>query len=236
MTLLTICQDAADEIGIDRPSSVIGNSQEHVKKLLRYADKVGTQLMKKVAWQVLRKERTFTSVASETQTSILPSDFDRFVPETFWNRTDVALVPGPITSVEWQGMKAHGYAGRYKFAYRGGDVLIIPTITAGKTLAFEYVSNQWCQSSGGSGQTAWAADTDTGVIDEELITRGLKFAYLTDEGLPNAIAAQEFDDYFSLLVKNDQPSAGVMVAADIFGGGRHFDGTPPVSGAGIEIL
>lgn len=230
MTLLTICRNAADEIGIDRPSSVVGNSQPDAQKLLRYANKTGTQLMKRVAWQVLRKERTFTSIAGETQTAILPSDFDRFVPETFWNRTDYYLISGPVGAVEWQGLKAFSYQGQVKFAYRGGDVLLIPAPGAGKSLAFEYVSNQWCASSGGTGQTAFAADTDVGTIDEELVTRGLKFTYLTDEGLPNAIAAQEFNDYLDLLIGNDQPSAGVMVAADIFGGGRHFDGQP-VSGA-----
>lgn len=236
MTLLSICTDAADEIGIDRPSSVIGNAQPEVQKLLRYANKAGRLLMKRVAWQALRKERTFTSVATETQTSILPSDFDRFVPETFWNRTDYQLIAGPVGAVEWQGLKAFNHQGNPKFAYRGGDVLVIPAPGAGKAFAFEYVSNQWCRSTGGTGRTAWAADTDTGVIDEELITRGLKYAFLTDEGLPNAVAAQEFDDYFTLLVGNDQPSAGVMLAADIFGGGRHFDGAPPVAGTGIEVL
>ena len=237
MSLLTICRNAADEIGIDRPSSVVGNTQPSAQKLLRYANKTGTQLMKRVAWQVLRKERTFTSIAGETQTAILPSDFDRFVPETFWNRTDYYLVTGPVGAVEWQGLKAGGYGGQVKFAYRGGDVLLIPAPGAGKSLAFEYVSNQWCASSGGTGQTAFAADTDVGTLDEELITRGLKFVYLTDEGLPNAIAAQEFDDYFDLLIANDQPSGRIMVAADIFGGGRHFDGAPAINrGSTINVL
>ena len=232
MTLLTIAVAAADEIGIDRPSSVISNPQPHVQKLLRYSNKVGTQLMKKVAWQVLRKEQTFTSVATETQTSILPSDFDRFVPETFWDRSASVLISGPISSVEWQGLKANSYSisANPKFVYRGDAVLVIPTLAAGNTLAFEYVSNQWCESSGGTGQSSWAADTDVGVIDEELITRGLKYTYLTDEGLPNASAATEFEDYFNTLLENDQPNAGVMVAADIFGiGSRHFSGAPGVN-------
>lgn len=230
MTLLTICIAAADEVGIERPTSVIGSSQPDVQKLLRYANKVGTSLMKKVAWQVLRKERTFTSISGETQTGILPSDFDRFVPETFWNRTDIQLIAGPVSSVEWQGLKANSYGGDPKFAYRGGSVLIIPTPSAGKSYAFEYVSKNWCQSAASVAQAAWAADTDTGIIDEELIVRAIKYNFLTDDGLPNGLAAAEFDEYFNILLANDQPDAGVMVAADIFGGGRHFTGSPPTSG------
>lgn len=231
MTLLTICQDAADEIGIDRPTAVIGSSQPAVQKLLRYANKAGVVLSKKVAWQALRKERTFTSVASETQTSILPSDFDRMVPETFWNRSSYELISGPVSAVEWQGLKTFSYSGDYKFAYRGDAILVVPTLGAGDTLAFEYVSTQWCESSGGTGQTAWAADSDVGVISEQLIVRAVKFMYLTDEGLPNVNAATDLQDFMNILIRQDQPSAGVMLAADIFGGGRHFSGAPVTSGS-----
>ncbi len=236
MTLLTICNNAADEVGIDRPSSVIGNSDPSAQKLLRYANKAGNWLMRSVVWQALRKEGTFTSVAGETQTSILPSDFDRFVKETFWNRTDYILISGPVTATEWQGLKAYDYQGDTKFAYRGDAVLLIPAPGAGKSLAFEYVSNQWCQSSGGTGQSAWAADTDVGVLDEELILRALKFTYLTDEGLPNDVAFQEMRDYMDTMIENDQPAANIMVSADIFGGGRHFTGVPATSGTNINVI
>lgn len=229
MTLLTIAQNVADEVGVDQPTVVAGSPDPTAQKLLRYINKTGTGLMKKLAWQVLRKERAFTSISGETQTAILPSDFDRFIPETFWNRSTPVLMSGPVSAVQWQGLKATTYTGKPKFAYRGGDVLVIPALGAGDSLAFEYVSNQWCQSTGAVAQSAFAADTDTGILDEELITRGAKFVYLTDEGLPNALAGADFNDYLAVLSRNDQPSANIMVAADIFGGAnaRHFDGTPP---------
>lgn len=243
MTLLTIARAVADEVGIDRPSSVIGNPQPEVQKLLRHANKVGIRMMKSVAWQVLRKEKTYTSISGETQTSILPSDFDRFVPETFWDRSASSLIVGPISATEWQSLKAGSYSGTpRKFIYRGGDILVIPSYSAGSSLAYEYISKNWCQSSGGTGQTAWAADTDTGVLDEELLTLGTKFVYLTDEGLPNAAAAQDFDTYFNTILGNDQPSAGVMVAGDIFnqgsafGGSRHFSGAPTANGSALLLI
>lgn len=237
MTLLSICQAVADEVSVDRPVAVVGSALPTAQKLLRYANKAGTALMKKVAWQVLRKERAFTSIASETQTGILPSDFDRFCPETFWNRSAQELISGPVSSTEWQSKKASGYSGPPKFAYRGGDVLVIPALGAGSSLAFEYVSKNWCQSNDSVPQAAWAADTDTGIIDEELIIRGTKFVYLTDEGLPNGQAGNDFDDYFNMLLTNDQPDSGVMLAADIFGtaSSRHFSGTPEISGGSLSV-
>jgi len=236
MSLLTIVQDAADDIGILRPTSVVGNGDEDVKKLLRMANKVGDRLMRVFDWQIISKEQTFTSVATLEQTSILPSDFDRFIPETFWNRTDIFLISGPITPSQWQGLIASSYSDTEarKFHIRGGSVYVQPVLGAGKTLAFEYVSKNWCQDASSTAQSAWAADTDTGIINEELITKGVIWEYLNSKGLPNAAQAAAYEEYFELLIKNDRPSSEVLVAGDIFGGShtRHYTGAPPVSGRG----
>jgi hypothetical protein len=230
MTLLTICQNAADRIGISRPPTVAGNTAPEVQKLLGYCNKVGMQLMKQVVWQALREEREFTSIASETQTGILPSDFDRFIPETFWNRSAYVLLNGPVTATEWQGLKAMNYSSvRYpKFAYRGGDVLVLPVLGAGATLAFEYVSTNWVLDNSSVPKSSFTADTDTGRIDEELITRGVVFEFLDGESLPTAKAFTDYEAYLNTILDNDQPAPKIMVSADIFGNRRHFTGTPPV--------
>lgn len=238
MTLLSIAQAVADEIKDTRPTSVVSNSDPTVQMYLRLANRVGKQLMKKVVWQILRKEKTFTALATETQTSILPSDFDRFVPETFWDRTNRRLMIGPISATKWQSLKASSYAdANRQFVLRGDAILVIPTFSAGESLAFEYVSNLWCESSGGTGQTAFAADTDVSLIDEELIIRGMKFCYLTDEGLPNVAAQRDFMDYFEDVVSNDQPNVPILAAADIFSAtsSRHFQGAPLDSGASTVL-
>ena len=37
------------------------------------------------------------------------------------------------------------------------DILINPAPSAGHTFAYEYMSKNWCESSGGTDQAAWAA-------------------------------------------------------------------------------
>lgn len=237
MTLLSICRDAADEIGITRPSAVVGSSAPEVQKLYRYANRAGKELMKSVVWQVLRAEQTFTALATETQTSILPDDFDRFVPETFWDRTNKALLSGPVTATQWAGLKATGYADtmQRKFAYRGGAVLVLPTFSGGESLAFEYVSANWAAAADDTAKSSFTVDTDTARIDEELITRAVKYLYLDGEGLPAIKAEVDFNIYLNTLIANDQPDAGILLAADIFGGGRHFSGAPPANGQATSI-
>lgn len=232
MSLLTIVEDVADQVGVARPSSVAGNTDPAAQRLLRMVNMVGRKLMKAYAWQALRKEQTFTTLGQEEQTSALPSDFDRFVPETFWDRTDKFLINGPAFAVEWQGLKAHAFADttRRRFIYRGDSIFILPAPTAGNTYAFEYVSNEWAQSSGGTGQEKFEADADTGVLNEELLTLGGVYEFLLSEGQPMESAREAYMDYFKTLVGNDQPGAGVLTAGDVFGQGRHFNGVPPVNG------
>lgn len=219
---LKIIQNAADEIGIAQPATGIGNGAVETLKMIRYADKVGNALMKSFHWQILTKEKTFTSVASETQTStILEADFDRFIPETFWDRTAAFLMTGPTTPKEWQNLKATDYnnTGSRKFRLRGDSILVIPTPTAGLAYAYEYVSNKWVDiAASGTPKVAFTLDTDIPLINSELLTLGIIYEYLDGDGLPAVSAAKTYLDMFKLLAKNDQPSSGTLLAGDIFGG------------------
>jgi len=219
---LKIIQNAADEIGIAQPATGIGNGTVETLKMIRYADKVRNALMKSFHWQILTKEKTFTSVASETQTStILEADFDRFIPETFWDRTAAFLMTGPTTPKEWQNLKATDYnnTGSRKFRLRGDSILVIPTPTAGLAYAYEYVSNKWVDiAATGTPKVAFTLDTDIPLINSELLTLGIIYEYLDGDGLPAVSAAKTYLDMFKLLAKNDQPSSGTLLAGDIFGG------------------
>ena len=238
MTLLTIAQGAADAIGLVRPTAVIGSAAGDVQKLLRASNKTGLRLMKSFPWQALRTEQTFTSVAGSEQTSILPSDFDRFIAETFWDRTTITLLDGPVGAVEWQSLTANDYTGyERKFTYRGNSVFVLPVAGAGNSYAFEYVSKHWCQSAAAAGQSAWAADTDVGVLNEELLTLGTIYEYLVSENLPANAAAAAYSEMADLLTDNDRPNAKVLVAGDLFQGSRHFAGAPAgAGGQNINVL
>lgn len=227
MTLLTICQDIADEVSVFRPTAVIGSSDSGILKLRRAATKAGYALMRNAAWLDLRKERTFTAIAGETQTGILPADFNRFVPETFWDRTNIQFVVGPVSAVEWAGLKAGSYSGvTRKFVRRGTAISVTPAFAGGESLAFEYISKNWCQSSGGTAQSAWAADTDTGILDEELIKLAGIYYYRDIEGLDVTSARAEFMTAYMAILDNENSGSRVMGAGDIFSGSRHFGGAP----------
>lgn len=235
MTLLTIVKAAADEIQMPRPATVVGNDTPDAQRFLRYANKVGSSVMKKYAWQALRNEHTFTATATEEQTGALPDDFDRFVPETFWNRDSKEDVVGPVDPVRWQGIvKTGGNNSRPMFIYRDDSIYLSPTPTAGHTYAFEYVSNKWARSSGGTAQASFLADTDEPYLDEELMILGIIYEWLRSEGQPFDAALFDYRERLSMLVKDERASAGKLSAGDIFAqGSRRFDGVPTATGADI---
>lgn len=187
MSLKTICQDAIGETGFDIPSTIVNNNDQSAVQLLKLANREGKYLAKQKNWQKLVTEHTFTLVTSD-QDYALPSDFGHIIPSTGWNRDDKRILINPVSSQEWQFLKGWTTISGLNLRCRiRNDLLEFEqTITAsdnGKTIAYEYVSNQWCESSGGTGQTAFAADSDVARLDEDLITLGVKWRFEKAKGL-----------------------------------------------------
>lgn len=184
MTLLSLIRDVCAEVGVPRPSAVYAATDPTMRAMLSHAQEEGATLARLGPWQALRKEKTFTSLAAETQTAMVATDLASFVNGTFWNRTRRRPLIGPVTPQEWQRMKASTTSPvNDTFTYRGNDILINPAPSAGHTFAYEYQSKNWCESSGGTDQAAWAADTDVGLLDERLMKLGIIWRFKKQRGL-----------------------------------------------------
>lgn len=191
MTLLTICQDIARDIPVDIPTQVFGNDSDDTAKLLfSSANNAGKWLAKRHNWVDMVKEYTFSTVASQTDYD-LPSDFKYIVNQTLWDRSNYEEIRGPLTPQEWQRYQSSVLADTITTwkKYRIRDVSgtkkfsIHPTPDAIESLVFEYQSSSWCESSVGTGRSAWGADSDVGVISEELIYLEARWRVLNRLGL-----------------------------------------------------
>lgn len=137
----------------------------------------------------------------------LPSDFQRPVDNTFWDRARFWSMRGPQSPQQWQLYKSSviGRASiqrRYRFrsirnstgAPQGTYLSIDPLpLDNGSQLVFEYVSNGWCENvSTGAPQSQWLLDTDVGVLDEYLLRLSMKWRLLRRLGLAYS---EELDEY-----------------------------------------
>lgn len=188
MTLLSLCQDACDELGIERPSQIVGSTDQTARTLLVLANAEGRALSRypKNGWAIQQREHTFSTVASTAEYA-LPSDFRCFIDETAWDRDSYWEMRGPLSPQEWQRVKS-GLAAtpalrrRWRVKRSGSSIankfFIDPTPDSVAALVFEYVSNQWLTNAAGdTGYESWQADTDVPILDSELMRRGLVWRF-----------------------------------------------------------
>jgi hypothetical protein len=196
MSLLTIVQNAARELGLTSPTAALSSTDAQIIQLVALAQREGKELMQDFNWQALTTEKTFMAVALADQTtaSAVPSDYDRMLNETFYNRTRKRPVFGPISPQEWQETQAIVATTLTEaFRMRGDAILLTPTPTAGDTYAYEYITNKWCESSGGTAQSAWADDTDVGILPENVIELGVIWRFLKAKGFDYSEAFRTYE-------------------------------------------
>lgn len=227
MSLLTMVQASAQIIGITAPATVIGNSNPQVGELLACAQDEGFDLMRRGQWQVLDTVTTFSAIATQQgsynyaiQTGAVPSDYDRFIQETFWNYTRKRPLFGPVTAQEWQNLIAWTSSPVVDtFRFVGNNIWITPAPVSGDVMAFEYISKNWCQSSAGSGQDQWLADTDTGILDETIMKLGVVWRFKQKKGLPFQADYDKWDSRARQALVQDMPQRTINFG-DAYSTGR----------------
>lgn len=220
-TLLSIIQAAAVECNLPSPSVAYTSSDTDIKRLVVLSNREGEELADAGPWTELRRLHTFTT-SNGTQEYALPSDFAYLLRDTGWDRTNYRPLEGPTSAVEWQEIES-GLIGsavactrfRIMRASSGTSRKIYLDPTPGATtqnIAFEYQSNAWCASSGGTLQTAWAADTDVPILPAELIIRGTVVRYLRAQGLEYGSQLMDYTEAVERALGRNRPAPRVRVA------------------------
>lgn len=171
-----------------------------------FATGTGIPYQAKIASVDSGTQVTLDRVCTETGTGVaitfaqggynLPSDLEYFAQRTNWDGANSWEMIGPITAQEKQILRyGIGLSGpRRRFYLRNGKMYIDPIPeTDNETLAYDYYSNAWCESSGGAAQTAWTADTDIYRLDEDCFILGLKWRFLRAKGLDYSEEAAEYE-------------------------------------------
>lgn len=187
MTILSVVQSFCRLKGLPSPTTIFGGTDTQVLQIMQIAEEEGKDLRTRGDFNGIRFEKTFTTVADETQGDMntLAPGFRHFVKGTLWDRTRQEPLYS-LSAQEWQYAKAVVTTGApYNVRVRGNKLLANPTPTAGLTWAFEYTSNNWILASDGTTyKEAFTADTDTILLPESLIEYGLKWRWLESKGLP----------------------------------------------------
>jgi hypothetical protein len=194
LTLLQIIQRSCRLLSIPVPTEVVASTDAQVQQLYALANEEGDELAGTYDWQIMRRQHLFDTVASAVQASAVPSDFDHFIANSFFNRTTMRNIYGPITPQEWQAIQAQPQLNRVFLAFveRDGQFLVTPTPPAGQEIAYEYITTDWAKSTLGVPQSQFEADTDETYLDSKLFPLGIRWRFLKSKGLEYA---EDFKTY-----------------------------------------
>lgn len=137
----------------------------------------------------------------------LPSDYDRQIDRTHYDKSKRWEMIGPETPQQWQFLKSAYISTGPRIRYRimANKFQIWPIIGTPEYLGYEYISNAWVTSSSGASKSLFSVDTDTCMFGDRLMILALKRKYFAVKGFD---AGQFSIDYQNELDRAKADEAG----------------------------
>jgi hypothetical protein len=138
----------------------------------------------------------------------LPSDYDRLIDRTEWDKSKHWEMLGPESPQQWQFLKS-GYIAtgpRLRFRVMGNYFQIWPGVTTSEYLGFEYVSKNWVSSASGTGKSSFTVDTDTCAFPDRLMVLGLKLKYWEIKGFDTTALYRDYITQLDIAKATDRGS------------------------------
>jgi len=166
---------------------------------------------------------TLTQAASASGTGVtlnfgqtiypLPSDFDRQIDRTHYDKSKRWEMLGPETAQQWEFLKSSyiSTGPRMRYRFIGGNFQIWPNITTNEYLGYEYVSNGWVNQPT-TPQSSFTADTDTCIFPDRLMVLGLKLRFFEVKGFDSTAYYRDFYQQLNVAKANDGGSMTLSMA------------------------
>ncbi len=185
MTLLTIAQGLARNVGMQSPTSVVGSTMREWQEALQFANETGEELARRVDWGALNATTTLTGDGTNL-TYTLPAGFFRL------NR-GVAVRVGttpvrPLSRAEWGTLTPVQGTPRY-FLLEGNEITLFPFLANAATATVFYQTDRWTSA----GSAAFTADDQWSLIDEDLFLKGLIARWRRQKGMPYQDEEAEYE-------------------------------------------
>lgn len=150
-TILNIIQDAADELKVTRPLSLVGSSLDSDRQFLGYLRSSARAMLGEHVWPELVRQHTFSLVSGQ-RSYALPVDFERQLEGTGWDASNLWPLVGPVSPQHYE-LRVNGISQvtpRREFRVFGSagtsQFYVHPTPdagSAGEVLSYEYLSRNW---------------------------------------------------------------------------------------------
>lgn len=185
-------------VGLDSSWAVSGEGMPQAQRIVEVVDA-----------NTVRCEMLSTATAVGTQilfakdTYALPEDFDRYIGQTWWDRTNHWRLIGPDSPQMDQyirsGIFSTGPRRRFRQVGRNPNWRIWPPPFAGGApapgaLVWEYISKNWVEKIDGTFADKMTTDTDIPLLDDQIVIMGVKWRFWQIKGFEYAAMQQEYLD------------------------------------------
>lgn len=207
MTLLTAVNGAQRKLSLAVTFSIVADGQETQNLLLQLANEEAAEILERDEYDfpLLRRTQSFTaSLASLQSAPGKPTNFQRAIPETFWNATTDRKVYGPLTDQEWAIANGNAVTSAtwQSAMFRYDGLHIFPVPTAADTITYDYILNTPVQATGGGAyKTEFTADTDVYLLGDRVLRLGIVWRYKADKGRDYAEDLKSYELAISALVR-----------------------------------
>lgn len=200
-TAANIIEDVAIELGLATAvEDAFASTDANIVQLRSLLKRVGRRLVMENEWLQLRRDFIFSTNGSGSAT--LPDGYLDIVDGTVWNRTTQRQMV-PVSPQQWEALQANVVTATIVLMYRVRQTTlqIFPSTATGDFCAMEYRTRFWVADSIDGAPTADAPTTNVQVlkIDEHLLTRALKLAYLGAKGFDTTDALDDYNSAFALV-------------------------------------
>lgn len=210
LTLKELVQETCARTGVKRPSVVATATDSQTIQWLGLLHETLEELaIETRPLSFLLKEFTYPLLGQEDQGSLetVCGEPVRYIlNDILWNRTLRLPVFGPLGASRWQEYKAYGITGpTSEYRIRGDRLLMIPSPTAGHTLAGEFVRRRMVVATGGTVPTKerFTVDTDFSIVPDELLIASLRWRWKREKGLPYAEDKNRYNGMLAGCVLRD---------------------------------
>lgn len=220
VNLLALVNRAQGQLGLPKSTGVATPSDDIAAQMFDLAIEAGEDLASEREWSFLIVEGATLSMVAGTGTYSLPSDFDRLVFGTSWDRTNLWETMGPDDPqvARWRRESVAGGIGPRRAIRQVGNTITVwpvPT-TTGDLLAYDYVSLNWAVGNGGVNPVAQSTlmlDTDTTVFAPALMVKSLKWRWNAAKGLDATFLKADYDIEVARKAARDKGGGEILTMA-----------------------
>lgn len=212
MTILSVVQNVALAVGLERPDVVMSSTDREMQELVRIAGNVAILIRDaEFDWQALQKIEVITG-DGVAEAHNLPDDYARMNTQaSLWSSRWSWGFEKISDLNDWLDMIANNFMPMSgQWIIYGDQLHILPVTANTETVRYVYISNLIVKQAGGALVETFSADNDTFRLDEHLLELGIIWKYKAQKGQITDEDENDFNQALYTAMNTDKGSKNVI--------------------------